>query len=129
MSTTEKSAILVGVDGSVAATLAVKWAASEAARRNAPLHFAHAVDYAGIASGFNLAFSQSFFDAMEDDSKAFLAEAEREARSVAPDVRVSVEQLAGPPVTALVESSKHALLTVVGARGSGGFAELIAGSI
>ncbi|ERG69247.1 universal stress protein [Segniliparus rugosus] len=130
MNTThEEPMIHVGVDGSVASVCAVRWAAQEARRRNVPLRLVHSVDYTGIAFGYNLGFSQSFFDAMENDTKAFLAEAGREARAVYPNIEIHVKQLTGPPASALIEASKHALLTVVGARGTGGFAELLAGSV
>ncbi|MGL6234198.1 MAG: universal stress protein [Segniliparus sp.] len=125
----EPRSIVAGVDGSATALQAVAWAAAEAVRRNAPLCLAHSVDYTGIAFGYNLGFSQSFFDAMENSTTAFLAEAERTARAIAPKAEIHSKQLSGPPAATLVELSKEALLTVVGARGTGGFAELLAGSV
>ena len=102
--TNEEPTIHVGVDGSVASVCAVRWVAQEARRRNVPLRLIHSVDYTGIAFGYNLGFSQSFFDAMENDAKAFLAEAEREARAVYPSVEIHVKQLTGPPASALIEA-------------------------
>ncbi|PNG22509.1 hypothetical protein C1J00_09090 [Streptomyces cahuitamycinicus] len=57
-----------------------------------------------------------------------LAEAEKRARTVAPDVEVSRAVVTGEPLTVLEAQSRAAELVVVGSRGLGSFVGLIVGS-
>ncbi|WP_422733641.1 universal stress protein [Micromonospora sp. WMMD558] len=107
--------VLVGVDGSEAAELAVGYAAEEAARRGAELVVAHVdrPDEEGPAQTGDL---------VETAAAA--------ARGSHPGLTVAVRLLlADKPEPALIEASSGAALVVVGTRGRGGFAGMLLGSV
>ena len=98
--------VVVGVDGSDAATAAVRWAAEEACRRDIPVRLVTAVEtVTPIRIGAT---------ALEP-----------------PLVRdmIVTEVRGGPPVAVLRQESADASVVVVGNRGVGGFAGLLAGSV
>lgn len=121
--------ILVGIDGSPSATLAVVWAATEAARRQVPLHLVYAVDFGGFGTGFNLGAQRSFFDHLEAEGAKHLQHAKERIAATDPNMTVHTSLLNGRPLPILVELSKHALLTIVGSSGSGPIEGLLAGSV
>ncbi|MEW2385457.1 universal stress protein [Micromonospora sp. NPDC047707] len=107
--------VLVGVDGSEAAELAVGYAAEEAARRGAELVVTHVdrPDEEGPAQTGDL---------VETAAAA--------ARGSHPGLTVTVRLLlADKPEPALIEASSGAALVVVGTRGRGGFAGMLLGSV
>ncbi|MEV0330231.1 universal stress protein [Micromonospora echinospora] len=113
--------VLVGLDGSELAELAVGQAAEEAARRGVPLVLAHVVAV----------------DARPEDSAGgeqgagrLLAETAATVRQRHPELAVAERVLrSAEPASALVEASADAALVVVGSRGRGGFAGLLLGSV
>ncbi|OZV73887.1 universal stress protein UspA [Micromonospora echinospora] len=113
--------VLVGLDGSELAELAVGQAAEEAARRDVPLVLAHVVavdarpeDTAGGEQG----------------AGRLLAETAATVRQRHPELAVAERVLrSAEPASALVEASADAALVVVGSRGRGGFAGLLLGSV
>ncbi|WP_416905193.1 universal stress protein [Micromonospora echinospora] len=113
--------VLVGLDGSELAELAVGQAAEEAARRGVPLVLAHVV-----------APDRRPEDSTGDEQGAdrLLATAVATVRQRHPDLAVAERVLrAAEPASALVEASADAALVVVGSRGRGGFAGLLLGSV
>ncbi|NJP34903.1 universal stress protein [Micromonospora thermarum] len=107
--------VLVGVDGSEGAELAVGYAADEAARREVELVVAHV-------------------GRPDDDRPAqtgeLLETAAAAARGSHPGLTVTVRLLlADKPEPALIEASGGAALVVVGTRGRGGFAGMLLGSV
>lgn len=102
--------IVVGYDGSAEAQEALGWAADEARRERRPLHVVHV----GLGQG----------------GARSLTEGVERARSSAPDVEItsSLELRDSVPGT-LVDASTDARMLVVGARGLGGFAGLLLGSV
>jgi nucleotide-binding universal stress UspA family protein len=58
-----------------------------------------------------------------------LAEAITRAGEVAPDLLVDTDLLTGPPALMVTGSGSGALMLVVGARGAGGFAAMLLGSV
>lgn len=132
------SRIVVGVDGSPGAVLALEWALAEAHVRGATLEVVHAYAppytyYAysmaavgGGGEGVTGAEGGVWRQAAEEALDEVLAKAASEWTEV--EVRRSViEALA--PAPALVERSKDADLLVVGSRGRGGFTGLLLGSV
>ncbi|WP_315093851.1 universal stress protein [uncultured Cellulomonas sp.] len=104
------SPVVVGYDGSPEAQEALRWAAQEAGRTHRPLRLVHV----GLGQGG----AQSLSDGVE------------RARTVAPGVEVtSALDLGASIAGALVDQSTGAHLLVVGARGLGGFAGLLLGSV
>ncbi|PZF93169.1 universal stress protein [Micromonospora endophytica] len=108
--------VLVGVDGSEPAELAVGYGAEEAARRGTELVLVHVADER---------------DAAEDGAAAaLLATAAAAVRGSHPDLVVTERLLtAAKPDQALIEASGEAALVVAGSRGRGGFTGLLLGSV
>jgi nucleotide-binding universal stress UspA family protein len=118
--------LVVGVDGSPAATAALGWALDEARSRSAPLWLVHALD-------------QSHTDAFTRANPVFVAEVRRaaerildtavaHARAVVPDLDVYPVLEVGTPAAVLLTQAAAADLVVLGSRGRGGFAGLLLGS-
>ncbi|GGK42682.1 universal stress protein [Pilimelia terevasa] len=118
--------VVVGVDGSPVSLRAARHGAVAARRERAPLTLVHGYvhpytvgldAYAAAPPGLEEAAQR-----IVDGAAATLADE-------FPDVEVSVRAVAGAPAGVLVRESAHARLTVVGARGRGGFTELLLGSV
>jgi nucleotide-binding universal stress UspA family protein len=115
--------VLVGVDGSRNAELAVDWAADEAALHGWRLQLVHAHTIQepygdGVPIGSPPGTLPPFLEA----AKSRVAERR-------PDLEVTLEVVTGNPSSVLVERSKHAVMTVVGARGHSFAARLALGSV
>lgn len=113
--------IVVGVDGSVSALHAVRWAAEEAALRRVPLCLTHSVPLSASGHVGNV-------EAAEAQGLQDVTQAQEEVRERHPEVTVDVEVHSGDPVPVLVDLSQHARLLVVGSRGLGKFGGILAGS-
>src|SRR5215469_4429786 len=120
--------VVVGVDGSEESLRAVEWAATEANRHGAPLRLVSAPAMpprmwasspapAGVAK------------MLGDTPRRALAEAITRAGEVAPDLLIDTDLLTGPPALMVTGTGSGALLLVVGARGAGGFAAMLLGSV
>jgi len=120
--------IVVGVDGSEESLRAVEWAAREAHRHGAPLRLvsAPAVPPRRLASG---PAPQGVAKVLGSVPRRALAEAITRAGEVAPDLLVDTDLLTGPPALMVTGSGSGALMLVVGARGAGGFAAMLLGSV
>ncbi|MGI5202435.1 universal stress protein [Spirillospora sp. CA-108201] len=119
--------IVVGTDGSVAASRAVDWAAGEAALRHRRLHIVHAAE---IWPYQLRRFTPP--DPAERASPAghaVLLEAEGRARERRPELRVTTALVVNATPDALRDEADKAFELVVGHRGHGGFAGLSLGSV
>jgi nucleotide-binding universal stress UspA family protein len=127
-----RGAILVGVDGSAAALVAVRWAARDAALRNVPLTLVHAVDaplpewFEGTAlAGSGHSQEQRAHDRIESAIKV----AEESAGECGP-VQIDSKVFHSAAVPTLVDLSREAEMIVVGWRGhGGGLARSLLGSV
>jgi nucleotide-binding universal stress UspA family protein len=119
--------IVVGVDGSPASNVALRWAAAEAVRRGRELVVIHAFD--GGVVGAPTPFAGSYVVAVRELAEKLVVAAVADARTHAPGVAVSGEAVLGSPGATLVTASADAELVVVGCRGRGGFASLLLGSV
>jgi len=119
--------VIVGFDGSAAADSAVQHGARQAARRGSELRIVHAFGwfllpppmyppYADIDQGPRAALLD------------LLARTAGNVRAAWPQVTVSTRLIDGSPSAVLIDASRDAQLLVVGHRGVGGFAGLLAGS-
>jgi nucleotide-binding universal stress UspA family protein len=119
--------IVVGVDGSPQSMNALEWALAEADFRHAP------VKAVAIIPGATSIWGIAGRDYASEDTQQHVrhaAEAEVD-KAVAghPGLQVSVHIASGVPADELVKASEDADLLVVAARGSGGFAQLLMGSV
>jgi nucleotide-binding universal stress UspA family protein len=126
---TERSRIVVGVDGSPGARAALEWAYSEAQLRDVGVYAVCAYDEPwGIAS-----LGMSSAAAVAELRTALAAEADgtlEAAQAAAPEgVGVTGEAVQGEAGPALVSASHGSALLVVGSRGRGGFKSLLLGSV
>ena len=117
--------VVVGIDGSDQARGALSWAADEAERRRTGLRILYApIHEPDHLPGWYTAGSSpvSPSDAVLDDAVGLVATRH-------PDLLTRGEVVAWPPSLVLTVASRDASLLVVGARGLGGFDELLLGSV
>lgn len=114
------SRIVVGVDGSVTAADALRWAVQEAALREATVEVWHAWYVPFMSPGAPPPDERP----LEVAGRAVLDDA------VAPyGGTVTTRLVRGVAASALLDASRDADLLVLGARGTGGFAGLRVGSV
>src|SRR4051812_3376876 len=125
--------IVVGVDGSPGARLALSWALAEAARRGADVEgvAAYPVDFYWTDPYL---LDSTRLDAVRADTEARARALVDEMRSQpdlvgAADVAVDVVVCGGAPAAHLVRHARDAALLVVGSRGRGGVRSAVAGSV
>ncbi|HJV99778.1 MAG TPA: universal stress protein [Arthrobacter sp.] len=121
-----ENVVVVGVDGSEQARVAVLEAASQAERLGATLRVVCAVpQYSG-----SLAWVPAPMDrkALFADIRVQLDAGMAWLRSHYPHLPMESELKDGSPVDVLVEASRHVELIVVGTRGRGGFTGMLLGS-
>lgn len=113
------SPIVVGTDGTAPSEAAVRWAAREAARRDAPLRIVYAYPPPPAEAQ----------QPVREQAGAVLDAALLQARVAAPfHIAVEVAAVPGDPVQALLDQADAGML-VLGNRGRGGFASLLLGSV
>ena len=121
--------VVVGVDGSARSAKAIDFALEQAARRGVRLVVLHAwwlefVDGVVVTTPGSPEWQRT-----EELLRLGVAESLAGRRQNHPDVEVVTEIVHTRPAEALVEASQTASLVVVGARGRGGFAGLLLGSV
>jgi nucleotide-binding universal stress UspA family protein len=124
--------IVLGVDGSVAGQKAVDFAFAEAALRNAPLVALHTWTTWNAPMPAPQDPSEPYANppgALAEEEERQLAEALAGRQERYPGVVVEHRVVHGGTREALIEASRSAQLLVVGARGRGGFAGLLLGSV
>jgi nucleotide-binding universal stress UspA family protein len=122
--------VVVGVDGSQDALRAVRWAAREAARRDAALHLVAAILWSDDRlPGIPAIGQDRTGDALRHLAKTALDEAAAAAAEAAPGIVTVRREIVGfaPPV--LRDAAKGAEMLVVGDRGRGRIASVLAGSV
>lgn len=121
--------IVVGVDGSEAAELAVGFAFEECAQRGAELVPVLAWNDSAIVGAREWRASGHLAASIEQAARRTLSESLAGWRERYPDVVVRPELVNGHPRGALVEYSKTAQLMVLGSRGRDAFQGLLLGSV
>ncbi|MFZ3344607.1 MAG: universal stress protein [Mycobacterium sp.] len=117
-----RGAILVGVDGSAAALVAVQWAARDAALRNVPLTLVHVVD-APLPEWFEVAARAGFGQRQEQRAGQLIESAIKiaeESTGECGPVQIDSEVFNSATVPTLVGLSAGVEMVVVGYRGHGG---------
>ncbi len=120
--------VVVGVDGSQQSLLAAEWAAMEAGRRGLGLRIVSAPGIAPPMHSYH-GSPETAIGVLRDVSARALGIASARAEEVAPGLEIAVDLLPGVPSLAVAGSGSDAAMLVVGARGSGGFAAMLLGSV
>ena len=121
--------VVVGVDGSESALHAVRWAAEEARRRNAPLRLVHVSFLAPVRHPRQIAPPPDYSAALLDQGRHWLDDAIEAARRTVPGIEIVTDLRAGIVADVLIGESSSARLLVLGSRGLGGFSSLLIGSV
>ncbi len=121
-------AVVVGIDGSPSSIEALEFAAAMADRRKAPLSLVNV--HQNPADELGLPMPAEFSGwAQDDEMEETLQAMVERIHTEYPHMSIRARQVGGPTATVLIELSRRALATVVGRRGSGGFSELLLGSV
>ncbi|MQA07242.1 MAG: universal stress protein [Pseudonocardiaceae bacterium] len=121
-------AIVVGTDGSDPSLRAVRWAATEAVLRSAPLLVLHAIGVPDFLSSLPESPENHLLESLEKNAAELLRLAAETAEQAAPGVRVSTKSTMDASVPALIDMSGSARMIVLGKSGRGGFRGLLVGS-
>ncbi|WP_406230395.1 universal stress protein [Nocardia sp. NBC_01009] len=108
--------VVVGIDGTEAADLAVRWAAETAARRGRGLHITHGLDLRAMPSavhGHGVALSP-LIDEFRARGTDLVDAARRLAHAVSPELTITTEVSEANPAELLVRHSRTAHLVVLG---------------
>ncbi|GIF01529.1 universal stress protein [Paractinoplanes rishiriensis] len=119
--------VAVGFDGSAAADKAVRHGARQAALRGSELRIVHAFGWSVLLAPMyppDLDVDRGPREALLD----LLGRTAATVRNEFPDLAVTTRLVDGSPTAVLIDASREAQLLVVGHRGTGGFAGLLAGS-
>ena len=119
--------IVVGTDGSEESLRAAEWAAREAERRMLPLRI---VSVPAMPPGMRVAEpAATVANALRGIAGRALGKAVTRAEQIAPGLLIATDLLSGPPAPAVAAAGSGASMLVVGARGTGGFAAMVLGSV
>jgi len=122
--------ILVGVDGSARSERALRWALREATARDATVSVVHAFDVPSLRGPLD---REVHLDGEHDRARALVEEMVARMGNRGADVPVEIDAVATTnrrsAARVLLRHARHADLVVVGARGLGGFAGLLLGSV
>jgi nucleotide-binding universal stress UspA family protein len=115
--------VLVGVEGSEVGLGAVRWAAHEAVRRNAPLRILHAAPYLAHRTRGGAPPPEL------PRARRITAQAYTVARHTEPGLRASTEVVPGDPTGTLLRAAAGGQLLVLGSSTTGAADELVLASV
>jgi nucleotide-binding universal stress UspA family protein len=121
--------VVVGIDGSLSALRAVRWAAAEASRRQVPLRVVTAFEWRQDHPVGEIGLGKSYRGIMLDQARRFLGEAVEVAERAVDGPAVEQQLVVGFPIPVLTAESTRAQLVVIGDRGLGGVTGLLLGSV
>lgn len=128
--------LVVGVDGAPESRPALEAAFAEAAARNATLRAVHCWQPIVWTTAGAVPFSTASAATLgrdagidQDEARRFITEAIAAVAAAHPQVKVVEQLVEQHPVRGLVSSAENADLLVVGRSGSGGFTEVLLGSV
>jgi len=120
--------VVVGVDGSEESLRAVEWASLEARRHSVPLRIVSAPAAVPRMQAYSTSPAE-IASALRGIAARALDAAITRSEQVAPGLSLTTGLLSGTPALAVAESGAGASMLVVGARGGGGFAAMVLGSV
>jgi nucleotide-binding universal stress UspA family protein len=118
--------IVVGIDGSEAATDALRWGARQAALTGSPLEVIMTWEWPA-SLGWSVPVPDDYDP--ESDVRQTLDAAVDAALADHPEITVERRVVNGHPAPVLVDASKGADLLVIGSRGHGEFVGMLLGSV
>ncbi|MFD0122264.1 universal stress protein [Streptomyces virginiae] len=123
--TPDTSSVVVGVDGSQPARVAALWAATEAERRDRPLHIVYGADTDSRA----LYLPAETVERVRVDGRELLDDTAKAVSAAYPGLKVTTEFSRAGAVESLHRAGALHGTIVVGNRGLGGFNSLLLGSV
>jgi nucleotide-binding universal stress UspA family protein len=108
--------------------VAAEWAAQEAQRHSVPLRLVSAAAMPPRMRAHDTG-PQTVADELCGESARALSEGVTRSAEVSSRLLIDASLLIGPPALAVTDSGAGALMLVVGARGTGGFAAMLLGSV
>ncbi|AEJ48079.1 hypothetical protein CCDC5079_2889 [Mycobacterium tuberculosis CCDC5079] len=102
-------AVVVGIDGSRAATHAALWAVDEAVNRDIPLRLVYVIDPSQLSAAGE--------GGGQSAARAALHDASRKVEATGQPVKIETEVLCGRPLTKLMQESRSAAMLCVGSVG------------
>jgi nucleotide-binding universal stress UspA family protein len=117
--------VVVGINGSPASSLALRWAAEEARLRAVPLRIVHTWE---VPTGEAMVAGAAFREATEHEALE-RAMTWVETSLGTQDAPGTVEIVEGPAAAVLVARSRAAALLVVGTQSQSGLRRLVSGSV
>jgi len=122
--------VVAGIDGSPAARIAASWAAGDAQRRGVTLRLVHAVVAPPTGSYPEpTLFRPTVTDHLRSQAAILLNRTADLLAQDYPDLRIETAHRDGAPVKVLIEQSRSAIATVVGADGEGRLTGVFFGSV
>lgn len=128
-STRSEGPIVVGVDGSAEAQIAMGTAFSAAETEHTKVRAICAYQIPSLAVDYAAPINSEMVDYYRDEAQKALSDAVEPWTSKYPHIEVTTESPSGPAGPILAEASKEASLLIVGSRGLGGFKGLLLGSV
>ncbi|MGC4892766.1 universal stress protein [Micromonospora sp. DT31] len=129
MNSANGAAVVVGVDGSEAATRAVRVAAAEAMRCHRPLRIVHGFIWPLLGVVVSAPEGAPPGAGLRHQAEQVVADAITVAEAASSGLRITGEIIDGEAAAVLLGESPAAALVVLGDRGLGGFAALVVGSV
>jgi nucleotide-binding universal stress UspA family protein len=127
------SFVVVGVDGSKHGEAALRFAAEEAALRNARLRIVYAWQFPAIEFPTDVVASADalpgLMRAMSDDADGVVQAAVALVKQIQPSVSCEPRVVEAHAGSALLDQGRGAALIVVGSRGRSDFAGMLLGSV
>lgn len=121
--------IVVAVDGSEAAKVAVRWAANTAQKRDVPLRLVSSYTMPQYLYAEGMVPPQELFDDLQGEAMEKIEEARGIAYEVASEIKIGHTIAEGSPIDMLLEMSKDVTMIVMGSRGLGGLSGMVMGSV
>ncbi|MDQ1655185.1 MAG: hypothetical protein QOD41_268 [Cryptosporangiaceae bacterium] len=128
MTTQNQPVVVAGIDGSGESLAALDLAAGEASRRGQGLRIVHAYSWPAYGAAVPMGGPIAIIEPVAA-AESLLTEGADRVRASYPGLTLTTEVVIGNAAGTLVGESQTASLLVVGSRGHGGFAGLLAGSV